>query len=563
MADSHAVAEASPVSPTVVAALGGLTTQHQQAGSSSGGSVAGDFVQVQPGDASPGGGGAGAAASGTQPVGTSSFAPQTPAGAAPSRRGVGDTEQAVLQQQLASATPGDQRAFVKRMEEAKRNVNYRNKFWLPPTESIEDDYSCAISKQILLHGRMYVSRGYICFYSKIFGQKTVEVVPFSEIKSIDRKNTAVFIPNAIEISTLAGEKHLFASFMFRDAAFDMLHQLWNESRSPSPAGTPPAAAANEFAHSSPPALQSGPGAPCASEPPRQPSVASPPLSERRATSPQPSDHDLQEYEQHDLLADDVESIMVQVAQCQFSGVSAEQLFSLLFSDATRFAAKFRQARGDNDFAPEPWGMDPQLGKLRVMRFRSPVKNAMGPNSTAINETQRVKFGARKASFTVESSSHMLDIPYGDNFNVVCKYDVSAELVCTVTVGVQWLKSTWFKRQIEAGVKTETEESYTEWARLAQQWVQTEAPSSAPAPALEAHAGPPVGAETAAASAVQTEKRTAASKPATVAAPAARDWTQTAILLALVFLVVCVVHLQRQVWALRGEIRAASTGKCEL
>lgn len=31
------------------------------------------------------------------------------------------------------------------------------------------DFSCAVESKILLHGRMYVTQKFICFYSNLFG----------------------------------------------------------------------------------------------------------------------------------------------------------------------------------------------------------------------------------------------------------------------------------------------------------------------------------------------------------------------------------------------------------
>lgn len=51
------------------------------------------------------------------------------------------------------------------------------------------------------------------------------VIPFSDIKLIERKNTALVIPNAIGISTKA-EKYTFASFISRDTTFDVMSNIW-------------------------------------------------------------------------------------------------------------------------------------------------------------------------------------------------------------------------------------------------------------------------------------------------------------------------------------------------
>ena len=38
-----------------------------------------------------------------------------------------------------------------------------------PSTSLSTDYSCAVESKILLHGRMYITDKFICFYSNFFG----------------------------------------------------------------------------------------------------------------------------------------------------------------------------------------------------------------------------------------------------------------------------------------------------------------------------------------------------------------------------------------------------------
>ena len=45
-------------------------------------------------------------------------------------------------------------------------------FSLPENECLIEDFSCAVKKRILLHGRMYIYRDHLCFMSKLFGGKT-------------------------------------------------------------------------------------------------------------------------------------------------------------------------------------------------------------------------------------------------------------------------------------------------------------------------------------------------------------------------------------------------------
>ena len=125
-----------------------------------------------------------------------------------------------------------------------KNSNFRLKFGLPDSQYIDDEFSCAISKDILLHGRMYIAPLYLCFYSKIFSHRTMEVIPFQYVTAIEKKNTSLFIPDAIEVTANRNghkEKYFFASFQKREEAVLKLRQLWAASSQPQH----PAAAAPE------------------------------------------------------------------------------------------------------------------------------------------------------------------------------------------------------------------------------------------------------------------------------------------------------------------------------
>ncbi|BAO41393.1 GRAM domain-containing protein YSP2 [Kluyveromyces marxianus DMKU3-1042] len=113
----------------------------------------------------------------------------------------------------------------------KRNSEFHSIFKdtvVSPTERLIADYSCALSKDILIQGRLYISDKHLCFYSNILGWMKSVVVPFKEIAQIEQKNTAILFPNAISIQTLH-DKYLFASFISRDATFDLIMDIWNQT----------------------------------------------------------------------------------------------------------------------------------------------------------------------------------------------------------------------------------------------------------------------------------------------------------------------------------------------
>lgn len=54
-------------------------------------------------------------------------------------------------------------------------------------------------------------------------------VPVYDILAIDKKMTALFIPNAIQITSRQA-KYAFASFLSRDTTYDVIHNVWRSAR---------------------------------------------------------------------------------------------------------------------------------------------------------------------------------------------------------------------------------------------------------------------------------------------------------------------------------------------
>jgi hypothetical protein len=123
----------------------------------------------------------------------------------------------------------------------KRNRDFHNLFKsVPEDDYLIEDYGCALQKEILLQGRLYVSEGHLCFYSNILGWVTTLVISFDEVMSVEKKSTALLFPNAIVIQTLHA-RHIFASFISRDSTYDLIVGLWN-------VGHPQIVAGNGEAH---------------------------------------------------------------------------------------------------------------------------------------------------------------------------------------------------------------------------------------------------------------------------------------------------------------------------
>ncbi|KAF9564939.1 hypothetical protein CPC08DRAFT_815693 [Agrocybe pediades] len=76
---------------------------------------------------------------------------------------------------------------------------------------------------------MYVSVQHVSFKSEIFGWLTKISIRMTDIMRLEKANTAIIIPNAILIAT-AERDYFFASFLFRDSAFETIEKIWAMSR---------------------------------------------------------------------------------------------------------------------------------------------------------------------------------------------------------------------------------------------------------------------------------------------------------------------------------------------
>lgn len=52
---------------------------------------------------------------------------------------------------------------------------------IPSNEVLVGDYSCALQKDILVHGRVYITTNYLCFYANIFRWETAVIIPWKQV----------------------------------------------------------------------------------------------------------------------------------------------------------------------------------------------------------------------------------------------------------------------------------------------------------------------------------------------------------------------------------------------
>ncbi|KAJ3192777.1 hypothetical protein HK101_005981 [Irineochytrium annulatum] len=88
------------------------------------------------------------------------------------------------------------------------------------------EYACAWQKEVLIQGKMYISENRICFNANIFGWTHSLNLALDDLANVQKKSVGGLIPNSIEISMISGATYFFASFLSRDATYDMITKVW-------------------------------------------------------------------------------------------------------------------------------------------------------------------------------------------------------------------------------------------------------------------------------------------------------------------------------------------------
>lgn len=110
---------------------------------------------------------------------------------------------------------------------SKANAQYHKLFKeVSKDELLRQSYTCALQRDILFQGKMFVSDNWICFHSKVFGRDTKIAIPVMSVTFLKKTKTALLVPNALVIEA-AHEQHVFVSFLSRNTTFKFLKSICN------------------------------------------------------------------------------------------------------------------------------------------------------------------------------------------------------------------------------------------------------------------------------------------------------------------------------------------------
>ncbi|XP_054731246.1 serine-rich adhesin for platelets-like isoform X2 [Anastrepha obliqua] len=121
----------------------------------------------------------------------------------------------------ASTMPVEKEKKRKEVSSSRVKKFHRHFTQVSKDEKLINYFSCALVSDILLQGHLYITDQHFAFYSNVFGYVTKVVIPTSSVTKISKEKTAKIIPNAVGVAT-ADERHVFGSFISREAAFRLM-----------------------------------------------------------------------------------------------------------------------------------------------------------------------------------------------------------------------------------------------------------------------------------------------------------------------------------------------------
>uniref|UniRef100_A0A2I2Z8S1 GRAM domain containing 1B n=1 Tax=Gorilla gorilla gorilla TaxID=9595 RepID=A0A2I2Z8S1_GORGO len=362
----------------------------------------------------------------------------------------------------------------------QRNEDFRKLFkQLPDTERLIVDYSCALQRDILLQGRLYLSENWICFYSNIFRWETLLTVRLKDICSMTKEKTARLIPNAIQVCT-DSEKHFFTSFGARDRTYMMMFRLWQNALLEkvrfweSPTDKIPVEENEVNDSSSKSSIETKPDA--SPQLPKK-SITNSTLTST-GSSEAPVSFDGLPLEEEALEGDGslekelaIDNIMgekiemiapvnspsldfndnediptelsdssdthdegeVQAFYEDLSGrqyvnevfnFSVDKLYDLLFTNSP-FQRDFMEQRRFSDITFHPWKKEENGNQSRVILYTITLTNPLAPKTATVRETQTMyKASQESECYVIDAEVLTHDVPYHDYFYTINRYTLT-------------------------------------------------------------------------------------------------------------------------------------------
>ncbi|XP_063771435.1 GRAM domain-containing protein 2B-like isoform X2 [Pseudophryne corroboree] len=121
----------------------------------------------------------------------------------------------------------------------KHNLAFHKIFRdVPEDEELKDSFTCALQREVLYQGRLYISHNYLGFYCNMLRKEIKVLIPVSTVILVKKANTALLVPNALSVRTIQGDKYLFGSLRNREICYHAVRDVCTNLQDGSACNTP-------------------------------------------------------------------------------------------------------------------------------------------------------------------------------------------------------------------------------------------------------------------------------------------------------------------------------------
>nr|XP_015812689.2 GRAM domain-containing protein 2B [Nothobranchius furzeri] len=147
-----------------------------------------------------------------------------------------EPEISLREQNLAEEYLTKSDGFVNSNTFLKYNKTFHKLFpEVPEEDRVTHTFTCSLQKEVLYHGKLFVSECHVCFYSSVLLKETKVVIPFSDVKEIKKYKSPL---SMLSIQTSSRDKYSFASVRNYKLCYKLLHGICSQSQEESGNSSP-------------------------------------------------------------------------------------------------------------------------------------------------------------------------------------------------------------------------------------------------------------------------------------------------------------------------------------
>ena len=349
---------------------------------------------------------------------------------------------------------------------------------IPKEDRLIDDFSCALSREFLYQGRIYITETHLGFNSNILGWTSKVIVEFKDITYMEKTSSAGVFQNAIFIETEEG-KTQFINFISRDGCFGLMKEVWSR---------------NLLAHEE--ELRRGENSDKETNPHSLTDtyselIQSPDLkltsSPTQETGKIGKMLNVYKFNKESSYIDyDFEPHVMKLTQFPFYpptqnknehlltertiNCTPNQAFQIIFNEKNHdFLQAFLQSTNSNDIKlPEAYRTSPDNTLIRNYSYSKSIKGIPG-GSTDCLVTEEIIHNDPSNYIMVINDTKTPNVPSGGAFSTKTRYlfkwGVDNKCDIMISFWVEWTGSSWIKTMVEAGCKNGQTDATTKMMKI--------------------------------------------------------------------------------------------------